>query len=105
MREDHIFFGLVSLVSLLPVTPQVRAAALRAIAEYPNVKSLGPVDGGQGLEISFRATRSTARLVIDPATSQVRETNFIVLESGGLLTAGEGGTFTVDAGWTDSRPE
>ncbi|GAB3990391.1 CU044_5270 family protein [Actinoallomurus acanthiterrae] len=47
-----VFEGLVSLVSALPATPKVRAAAFRAIATYPNVKNLGTVNGGQALDIS-----------------------------------------------------
>jgi hypothetical protein len=104
MKEKHVFYGLISLISQLPVTPRVRSAAFQVIAAYPNVTSLGPVDGGLGLLISL-SEGPQARLVVDPATSQIRRTNFLVLPQGGLYIAGEGGSITLDAMWTDSRPE
>jgi hypothetical protein len=106
---------LISLVSQLPAPPRVRAAAFRAIAAYPNVKDLGPVRGGQGLQFSLSAVRPTtagrspggkdddARLVIDPVTSQIRETNYFVTPEGGKVTAPDGATLVT--GWTDVLPK
>lgn len=101
-QQYSVFQGLVSLVSLLPAPPKVRAAALRVIASYPNVTSLGAVDGGQGLLISFLTTEP-ARLVIDPTTGQLRRTNVLVPTFGGTMTS-DGGTFAVEAKWTDTLP-
>jgi hypothetical protein len=102
-REQFVFEGLVSLVSQLPAPPKVRAAALRAIATYPNVTSLGAVDGGQGLLISFYPGEPPARLVIDPTSGQLRRTNVLVNTFGGTLTS-DGGIFAVTAEWTDTLP-
>jgi hypothetical protein len=114
-RERMVFDGLISLVSQLPAPPRVRAAAFRAIAAYPNVKDLGPVRGGQGLQFSLSAVRPTtagrspggkdddARLVIDPVTSQIRETNYFVTPEGGKVTAPDGATLVT--GWTDVLPK
>ncbi len=102
-QRRWVFEGLVSLVSLLPAPPRVRAAALRAIASYPNVTSLGAVDGGRGLLISFYPDEPPARLVIDPTTGQVRRTNVLVLTFGGTMTS-DGGTFAITAEWTDALP-
>lgn len=107
-KESRVFQTLISLVSQLPVSPQVRAAAFQAIAAYPNVKSLGPVEGGVGLQISFvgdSGDRSPARLVIDPATSQIRETSFFVFPEGAWYSVAEGGAITITAEWTAVLPE
>lgn len=103
MQERAVFEGLVSLVSQLPAPQKVRAAAFRAIAEYPNVTNLGLVDGGQGLQISF-TDREPARLVIDPASAQVRRANFYVTPQGALVSAPAGGAFTLVSEWTNSLP-
>jgi hypothetical protein len=102
-REQAVFEGLVSLVSQLPAPPKVRAAALRAIATYPNVTSLGAVDGGQGLLIAFYPGEPPARLVIDPTSGQLRRTNVLVMTFGGTMTS-DGGIFAVTAEWTDALP-
>jgi hypothetical protein len=102
-REQAVFEGLVSLVSQLPAPPKVRAAALRAIATYPNVTNLGAVDGGQELLISFYPGGAPARLVIDPASGQLRRTNVLVMTFGGTMTS-DGGSFAVTAAWTDALP-
>jgi hypothetical protein len=103
-RQRAVFEGLVSLVSQLPAPPDVRAAAFRAFTSYPAVESIGAVDGGQGLLISFVAGEPPARLVIDPATAQIRRTNVVVLADGGTMAAAEGGTFTLTAEWTATLP-
>ena len=102
-QEEAVFEGLVSLVSQLPAPPKVRATALRAIAAYPNVTSLGAVDGGQGLLISFYPGGPPARLVIDPTSGQLRRTNVLVMTFGGTMTS-DGGSFAVTAEWTDALP-
>jgi hypothetical protein len=134
MRKHMVFDGLVSLVSLLPAPPKVRAAAFRAIAAYPNVENLGPVKGGQGLRFPLSPERPTtaapspstedqaerardqalkakaergrgddARLVIDLATSQIRETNFFVTADGAEYLAPDGATLVT--GWTNVLPK
>ncbi|HZE30226.1 MAG TPA: CU044_5270 family protein, partial [Actinoallomurus sp.] len=67
MRKRLVFGGLVSLVSQLPAPPKVRAAAFRAIASYPDVKNLGPVDGGQGLQFPISTIGPPAATVLPPA--------------------------------------
>jgi hypothetical protein len=103
MQRQFVFNGLISLVSQLPAPPKVRAAAFRAIASYPNVKSLGKVKGGQGLLISLREGIQ-ARLVVDPATSRVRDTNFFVEASGATVWLTGTGSATVVAEWTNHLP-
>jgi hypothetical protein len=103
MQKQFVFDGLISLVSQLPAPPKIRAAAFRAIASYPNVKSLGPVKGGQGLLISFREG-DQARLVVDPATSRVRNTNFFVTADGAEAWIQSTGGATIVAEWTNHLP-
>jgi hypothetical protein len=133
MQKQMVFDGLISLVSLLPAPPKVRAAAFRAIASYPNVENLGPVKGGQGLRFPLSPVRPTAaapspstedqsqwakdqalkakaergrgddaRLVIDLATSQIRETNYFVTADGAEYIAPDGATLVT--GWTNVLP-
>ncbi|MFG2007320.1 hypothetical protein ACGFNU_50040 [Spirillospora sp. NPDC048911] len=73
-------------------------AAFRAIASYPNVKSTGKVPGGQGLQFPSEYG-DTVRMVIDPATSQVRQTNVLVWLDGGEW--GTSGTYTLTTEWTN----
>jgi hypothetical protein len=92
--------GLVDLLYAVPAPPAVRAAAFRALALFPGVKSLGAVDGGQGLLMVFRGGQQD-RLIIDPATSMVRS------ESAGATIAGKlvsKGYTVVASGWTDTLP-
>jgi hypothetical protein len=99
--------GLISLVSPLPAPQKVRAAAFQAIASYPNVKSLGAVKGGQGLLISF-GEGTPASLVVDPATSQTRETNFFVSADGARYSSAGSGAdlgFALVAEWTNLVPK
>jgi hypothetical protein len=77
-RNSVIAGALIALQWQVPTPPQVRAAAFRALAVFPGVKSLGAVEGGQALLISFpqEPREDWIELVVDPATSLVRsETN------------------------------
>lgn len=76
-RAKYDLYGLFTLVSTLPAPAKVRAAAYQAISTYPEVVSLGTVDGGHALEYPVWGD-SKARLIIEPATAQIRRTNFLV---------------------------
>ncbi|KAB2352466.1 CU044_5270 family protein [Actinomadura rudentiformis] len=100
-QKQAVFQGLVSLISTLPTPSKTRAAAFRAIASYPHVKSTGKVPGGQGLQFPSE-TGDTVRMVIDPATSQLRQTNILVWTDGGeWITSG---TYTLTTEWTNVQP-
>ncbi|SNT64973.1 hypothetical protein SAMN05216276_11502 [Streptosporangium subroseum] len=101
-RNDFVFEALTSLISQVPVSSEVRAAAFRAIASLPNVQSLGAVEGGHGLQVSLSSEQ--VRLVVDPETSWVRDTNFYVPQGGGRLFLMDG-TASIVAEWTDHLPE
>jgi hypothetical protein len=99
MLETATFSSLISLVSTVPAPPELRAAAFRAIAAYPEVESLGDVPGGKGLLLS-----GDVRLVVDPATGLVNGTSFLILD-GALYTVAEPDSAKVTAEWTDTLPQ
>jgi hypothetical protein len=103
MQQQFVLDGLVALVSQLPAPPKVRAAAFRALASYPNVESLGASQGGRGLRFSLGEGRQ-AKLVVDPATSQVRDTNFYVTNDGAEVSLTHGNA-TIAAEWTNQLPD
>jgi RNA polymerase sigma factor (sigma-70 family) len=101
MQQVYVFDGLISLVSTLPSSPKVRAAAFRAIASYPDVHSVGEVKGGHALQIG--SSSDAPKLVVDPTTGRVRETNvFVTAEGADYLS--QGGA-TIDANWTNMPPQ
>jgi hypothetical protein len=100
-RED-IFDSLISLLSELPATPQVRAAAFRALAALPGVTSLGQVGGGQGVRFTLLGGHQ-ATLVIDPASGQIRATNFFVDNQGAEFWQ-KIPNATITGRWTDTLP-
>jgi hypothetical protein len=103
MQKQFVFDGLISLISQLPAPPKVRAAAFRAIAAYPDVKNIGKVKGGEGLLISPGG--SQARLVVDPATSRVRDTNFFVTADGAEVRVEDTRSAAIVAEWTNRLPD
>jgi hypothetical protein len=76
------------------VPPQVRAAAFRALATFPDARNLGPVKDGQSLLIPFPKTEDPwIKLVVDPATSLMHSYTTIK------------GTIVINtAAWTNQLP-
>jgi hypothetical protein len=99
-RED-IFDSLDSLLSELPATPQVRAAAFRALAALPGVTSLGQA-GGQGVRFTLLGGEQ-ATLFIDPSTGQIRATNFFVDNQGAEFWQ-QIPNATITGRWTNTLP-
>ncbi|MGD0553898.1 MAG: hypothetical protein ABSA93_02845 [Streptosporangiaceae bacterium] len=85
--------ALIALQFEVPAPPRVRAAAYRVLASFPDVKNLGPVKGGQELLISFPSGGGWIKLVVDPATSLVRNE-----------TDAKVATTIEAAGWTNQLP-
>ncbi|MEU0480651.1 CU044_5270 family protein [Streptosporangium sp. NPDC006013] len=102
-QDDFVFYALTSLISQAPAKPNVRAAAFRAIASLPNVRSLGETDGG-GQKLRVTLSSSQVELVVDPKAAQVRDTSFFVSWEGGLTYATKEATTTIQTEWTDERP-
>lgn len=97
-RTMALFLSLISLVSTVPAPAAVRAAAFRAIAAYPDVRSLGDVPGGQGLQMPWGA-----RLVVDPATGRVNGTSVFILD-GAVYTVSDPRGARITAEWTNTLP-
>jgi hypothetical protein len=100
--EEETVLAMVSLLSQLPAPPKVRAAALRVIAKSPGAMDLGETGGGRSVLLPRHGDR--IRLVVDPATGQVRGTSFLMTADGAEMHAEEGKTLTVTARWTDRLP-
>ncbi|HEX6360209.1 CU044_5270 family protein [Actinophytocola sp.] len=93
------FDSLFMLVSTLPAPPEVRAAAFRAIATFPDVQSLGEVPGGQGLLLP-----GGQRFVVDTATGQVTGASRFVTPEGAIYSVDETGSAEITTEWTDTLP-
>jgi hypothetical protein len=83
----------------VPAPPKVRAAAFRALASLPGVRSLGPVKGGQGLLLPDPDGKNM--LVVDPATSQVRGLSSDVIDGRKV----SGSSAITAAEWTNLLPK
>jgi hypothetical protein len=110
---------LANLLVDVPAPPDVRAAAFRALADMPNVTSMGPTRdelgrAGVGIMINagdwagvvvpggrrFKAGELTRTLIIDPDTSHVLSTQTSVGEGTDPIS----GTLILEVGWTDEEP-
>jgi hypothetical protein len=98
--EQAQFDSLISLVSTLPAPPRVRAAAFRALASYPGVRSLGDVPGGQGLLLP-----GDQRFVVDTATGRVTGASMFVTPDGGIAGVDKPGSAALTAEWTNTLPQ
>ncbi|WIX86896.1 CU044_5270 family protein [Amycolatopsis sp. DG1A-15b] len=99
-RDMAVLDSLVMLVSTVPSPPAVRAAAFRAIADYPGVHALGTVPGGEGVELP-----GGGRLVVDPETGKVDGSSVFRKADGTPATNSDGDTYAVSAEWTDDLPK
>jgi hypothetical protein len=103
----------------VPVPPRVRAAAYRALADMPNVTSIGPtrddlgragvgisIDAGVGAVVIGPGGHTsepgdfTRMLIIDPDTSHVLADQTARGEGSDFV----GATLLLEVGWTDVRP-
>jgi hypothetical protein len=110
---------LANLLVDLPVQPDVRAAAYRALADMPNVTSIGPthdelgragtgilIDPGASARIVGRGSqvsetgKFSRMLIIDPDTSLVLADQISIDKSNDPA----GSTLILEVGWTDEGP-
>jgi hypothetical protein len=101
---------LISLLTEAPVPPKVRAAAFRALAGMPVVRSEGKAADGRsrpGVAFSIVAPYDSGptatRLIIDPATSQVLSEH-VASKAGKTGKGKERTTLYLGAGWTNDSP-
>ncbi len=114
--DDNIAEVLANLLVDVPAPPDVRAAAYRALADMPNVRSIGSTRdelGRAGVGIlmdtagivvtrdgPYKTRKVTRKLIIDPDTSHVLASETIV----GGSTDPFSGTLILEIGWTDQDP-
>ncbi|MFI6903849.1 CU044_5270 family protein [Nonomuraea sp. NPDC050394] len=92
---------LVSLLYQFPVSPDVRAAAYRALAGMPTVKIVEGA-GNEGTTIGFllqEGRPTQARVIIDPETSMVKSYQIT-----GMPGKGDRIETILASGWTDEKP-
>ncbi|MBO2449139.1 CU044_5270 family protein [Actinomadura barringtoniae] len=104
------------MITDMPITPQVRAAAFRMLAGLDSVKAVGPVKDAEGRTgtalVSVEKTRNGVlehRLIIDEAKGVALGSEVVILKPGGvnaLLPAGTRlqSTSIVGTDWTDAPP-
>lgn len=100
-QEGATMETLLSLISEAPVSPEVRAAAYRALAARPGAQDLGDADGGRRLQVPVLDGQET--LIIDPETGQLRSTSVWAPLIGGI--ARSDGPVTIATEWTDQLPD
>ena len=114
--DDNVAEVLANLLVDVPAPPGVRAAAYRALADMPNVRSIGPIRdeiGRAGVGIlmdtagivvagggQYKAGNLTRKLIIDSDTSHVLASQANV----GKTSDPFSGTLILDVGWTDEEP-
>jgi hypothetical protein len=92
-KDRYIAGSLIQLLGTVPAPPAVRAAAFRAFASLPQVKSTGHVDGGQGVQVSFpESSGGDFTMVVNPSTSAL------------LSSTSFKGSQVFTAGWTNTLP-
>jgi hypothetical protein len=121
--DDNVAEVLANLLVDVPAPPDVRAAAYRALADMPNVRSIGltrdelgragvgiliDIDGilidTAGIVVTrggpYKAGKVTRKLIIDSDTSHVLASETKVGESSDSFS----GTLILQVGWTDGEP-
>jgi hypothetical protein len=115
--DAWLFKVSVGLIMDMPVTPEVRGAAFRMLAELDDVKvteNVTDAEGRQGTAVSVEERYeaggvSENRLVFDEATGRALASEYVVVKPGGLQAGFEPGTVwssnaLIEAGWTDDKP-
>ncbi|MGW0804294.1 CU044_5270 family protein [Nonomuraea sp. NPDC002799] len=115
--DTWLFKVSAGLITDMPVTPQVRGAAFRMLAELDTVKAAEGVtdaEGRQGAAVSVEETVRGGtvlenRLIIDEGTGQALANENIVVKGAGPQAGLEPGAVysssaVIEAGWTDTKP-
>lgn len=115
--DTWLFTVSVGLITDMPVTPQVRGAAFRMLADLDTVDVIEDVtdaEGRQGTAVAIKERIKGSgvlenRLIFDQATGRALANESVVVKPGGLQSAFEPGTVwnsqaVLEAGWTDSKP-
>ncbi|MEV4582915.1 CU044_5270 family protein [Nonomuraea jabiensis] len=118
MQGDAWLFVIsAGLIMDMPVTPEVRAAAFRMLAELDDVRVIENVTDAEGRtgtavainEPTFDDGVAEHRLIIDEATGSALASEYVAVKPRGFQTGFEPGTMwnsiaVIKAGWTDDQP-
>ncbi|MEV5710757.1 CU044_5270 family protein [Actinoallomurus sp. NPDC052274] len=97
--EDVATNTLSALLYAVPVSPKVRAAAFRALAQRPDVTSEGRVKDARGRIGQGVTIGGGFHLIIDPKTA------FVLQETAGTARSPKrASTLYYEVGWTDTAP-
>ncbi|MFI7152025.1 CU044_5270 family protein [Nonomuraea sp. NPDC050022] len=115
--DPWLFTVSIGLIIDMPVTPQVRGAAFRMLADLDTVdviENVTDAEGRQGTAVAVKErTKGSGvlenRLIFDQTTGRGLANENVVVKSGGLQSAFEPGTVwnsqaVLEAGWTDRKP-
>ncbi|WP_106396452.1 CU044_5270 family protein [Actinocorallia populi] len=114
--EAWLYRVTTGLIADMPVTPKVRGAAFRMLAELKTVQVVENVtdfEGRSGTAVTMKEKASGAvllnRLVFDRATGRALQTDSVIVEPGGYqrtLPAGAlwNAVTIVSSGWTEEAP-
>ena len=114
VAEEYLFECATQLLAEVPATPELRAAALRLLAELGGVESSGPVKdplGRQGNGITFTRAEEgglvvTTEVVIDVAAGTLLSVRHAMKGADGTVLKAKKGYYVavLSAGWTDATP-
>ncbi|MGP3957555.1 CU044_5270 family protein [Nonomuraea sp. 3N208] len=118
MASDVWLFKVsAGLITDMPVTPRVRGAAFRMLAELDTVKvaeNVTDAEDRQGTAVSIEERVKGGavlenRLIFDESTGRALANENVVVKPGGLQAGFEPGevfasTAVLEAGWTDDKP-
>ncbi|MEV0229933.1 CU044_5270 family protein [Nonomuraea sp. NPDC050786] len=115
-EETWLFKVSMGLIMDMPVTPEVRGAAFRMLAELDGVKVIENVtdaEGRPGTAVSIKERTKDGvtenRLIFDEATGRALANENVLVKPSGLQAGFEPGTVwnsttLIEAGWTDAKP-
>ncbi|GAA0914924.1 CU044_5270 family protein [Nonomuraea longicatena] len=110
-KDEWLFEVTSGLITAMPVSPEVRGAAFRMLADLPSVDTVGEVTdaaGRTGSAVAMRVRTADGefqqRLLIDTDTGRALARESVVIDRKGLEPGTVSSSETVtEAGWTDSR--
>ncbi|MGW6505400.1 CU044_5270 family protein [Nonomuraea angiospora] len=119
MQGDAWLFVIsTGLIMDMPVTPEVRGAAFRMLAELDDVRVIQNVTDAEGRTGTAVAINEPTladgvaehRLIIDEATGSALASEYVAVKPRGMQTGLEPGTMwnstaVIKAGWSDDQPE
>ncbi|MET9245322.1 CU044_5270 family protein [Nonomuraea sp. NPDC003709] len=116
--DGWLFVVSAGLIMDMPVTPEVRGAAFRMLAELGDVRVIENVTDAEGRTGTAVAINEPTvdggvtehRLIIDEETGSALASEYVAVKPRGFQTGFEPGTMwnsnaVVKAGWTDEKPE